>query len=155
MQMLVKLGLLGAAAYYLSQKLADLDKKIGVKVNSISFNKALTAAASYFKIVFNLNLTLENNSALQGDIKGGTIYVYIKDKIIATVNLNNKIVIPANNKINVSLPVAVNTLSVVPTVTALLGILQSGGGSITLRLSGNVLTSFGTVTINEQKTVTL
>lgn len=155
MDALVKLGLFGTAAYFIMSKLTDLDKKIGVKIDSVSFNKALTQQAGFLKLFINLNLSINNQSDLQGDIKGGNIYVYVKDKLLATVSNFNKVGIPARNSVRVSLPVGINTLSIVPTVTDIIKIISAGKGSITINIKGDILTSFGTVNINEVKTVSL
>jgi hypothetical protein len=154
MSTLLKVGLLAGAAYYLANKLTDLDKKIGVKLGSISFNKTLTQGANFFKIFFNVNLSINNASALQGTIKGGTINLIINNRLLATVSNIQSFTIDANKSVNISLPVGINSLSLFSNILDVIALVK-GGGSIVVNVKGDILTNVGTIIINESKTVTV
>lgn len=154
MNNLLKVGLLAGAAYYLASKLTDLDKKIGVKLGSISFNKTLTQGANFFKIFFNVNLSINNASSLQGTIKGGSINLIINNRLLATVSNIQSFTIDANKIVNISLPVGINSLSLFSNILDVIALVK-GGGSIVVNVKGDILTNIGTITINETKTVTV
>lgn len=154
MNTLIKVGLLAGAAYYLANKLTDLDKKIAVKIGSISFNKTLTQGANFFKIFFNVNLSITNASALQGTIKGGTINLIINNRLLATVSNIQSFTIDANKSVNISLPVGINSLSLFSNILDVITLVK-GGGSIVVNVKGDILTNVGTIIINESKTVTV
>jgi hypothetical protein len=154
MNTLLKVGLLAGAAYYLANKLTDLHRKIGVKLGSISFNKTLTQGANFFKIFFNVNLSINNASALQGTIKGGSINLIINNRLLATVSNIQSFTIDANKSVNISLPVGINSLSLFSNILDVIALVK-GGGSIVVNVKGDILTNLGTITINETKTVTV
>jgi hypothetical protein len=137
----------GAAAYFLTQ-FKNFGKTLSIRIGSIRFNKQETARAAWMKIFADVNLVLNNQSTVQGSVKGGKIDVISNNKLLGTVDRISEVKIMAAGSTTIPLLIGINTLSIFPAISDLINLIGKGQ-SIKLQFKGVLITNFGNVDIDE------
>ena len=138
----------GAAAYFLTQ-FRQFSSGLAVRIGTIKFNQQETQRAGFLRLIVDVNLIIKNSSRLQGKVTGGRLDVLVGDRVVGSISDIASMLIQAAADTTVPVRVALNTLSIVPTINDLI-ILVGTGGSQTVTIRGNIFTSFGELVVNEK-----
>ena len=138
----------GAAAYFLTQ-FRQFSSGLAVRIGTIKFNQQETQRAGFLRLIVDVNLIIKNSSRLQGKVTGGRLDVLVGDRVVGSISDIASMLIQAAADTTVPVRVALNTLSIVPTINDLIMLIGSGG-SQTVTIRGNIFTSFGELVVNEK-----
>ena len=138
----------GAAAYFLTQ-FRQFSSGLAVRIGTIKFNQQETQRAGFLRLIVDVNLIIKNSSRLQGKVTGGRLDVLVGDRVVGSISDIASMLIQAAADTTVPVRVALNTLSIVPTINDLIMLIGSGG-SQTVIIRGNIFTSFGELVVNEK-----
>ena len=134
----------GAGIYiYISNKGA-LTTQTGVVIESASISPGL------LNTVINFVVTITNPSNATQDITSFTSDVVYNNTPIAKINYLNKLTIPANGKVTITVPVQFSNLELFAKIPDL---VESSASGIKLLLSGAINTSFGSIPFNNVTTI--
>lgn len=154
MKKLIPLVIIGAGLAYFYNQFNVFRTNLQVQFGTISFNLKETQRNLFAKIILNLNLIIKNPSRITGKITGGKLDVIVNGKIVGSVLNIGGTTINAGVDTIAPLQIAINTLAIFPTVSDLIKMVGKGG-SQTLQVTGNLLTSFGEIKINEKINFTI
>jgi hypothetical protein len=151
MKKILPLLLIGAAGFFVYNQYQTFKTALKVRIGKVAFNLKETQRTLFTKIIIDLNLIVTNGSKLAGMVTGGKIDVYLQDKLIGTVSNIGAIRIEAAADTTIPVQVGIATLSLVNSISDLIKTVGKGLTQ-TVNVRGNILTSFGTLTINEKVT---
>lgn len=140
--------LIGGAAAYFANQMNLFKSGLAVRLGKISVNLPETRRALFSKLFLDVNVVIRNAANVQGRITGGKIDVMVNGKIVGSIGNIGATTIQAATETTVPLQVGINTVAIVPTIADLIKVLGKGLTQ-TVTITGNLITSLGTVTINE------
>lgn len=154
MKKIFPLLLIGGAAAYLFTQFKKFTTGLTVRIGTIRFNLQETQRSGFLKLIIDVNLLLKNASRIQGRVNGGRLDVLIGNRVVGSVENIGSMSIQAAADTTVPVRVALNSLSIVPTISDLIKLI-GGGGSQTVQIKGTIFTSFGELNVDEKITFNL
>lgn len=145
---LVLLVAAGAAAWTYYNSFKDFVRTLVVRLSRVTFDNSRTKGALWLKMFFDVVLNVANPTEFEGTVKAVKLSVTYNDRLLATIDKTENIVIRPRSDTSLTFNVGVNTFSIFSNLADAYTAIQSGK-PIVLKVSGVVVTNMGTATIKE------
>ena len=146
--------ILAAAGAWIYSQSRNFINTLSVGLGKISFDWKLTQQQAFMFAVFNVNLLLRNQSAVNASVTGGKIMMFLNDRLVGGVDSIAITRIVENGVTTIPLVAKVSTLNLVPTISNLIAMINTGA-PIKFRIQGVINTSVGVFNIDEVQEVKL
>lgn len=152
MKKLWPIAIIAALGIYFSQNLKSFFQSTSVQIGKITFNRKRSQGTVFTRLFFDVMIRVQNRSNIQGKINGGQLNFTYNDKLIATVNDIGSFALNAGGETVFPIGVAVQTLSLFPSIAQAIQTLKVGG-QMKLRVTGEIITSVGNIKVDETKVI--
>jgi hypothetical protein len=145
---IIGVGAVAAFLYYYWDSFKNLVATYKVNISSIKFNSRDTAQSFYLTAFFDVMLKFTNPSNFVGTVSAVNLNILLNNRKVATVNKSISIQIKAKDVTYIPISVGISTLNLYGNVTDAIQQLNNTK-SLSFTVQGTVITSGGTIDVNE------